>query len=67
MDDPFAVSRLQPVGHLYRQIQNLVHVQTLALHSIPQCLPFEELQGDEALALVLIDIVDGADVGMIEG
>ncbi len=30
-----------------------------------QCLPFEQLHGHERLALVLIDLVNGADIGVI--
>jgi len=29
-------------------------------------LPFEQLHGDERLAFVFINVVDGADVGMIQ-
>src|SRR6202044_1685982 len=32
-----------------------------------QCLPVEKFHGDESLATLLADVVDGADVGMVKG
>ena len=37
-----------------------------ALDAMLQGLAVEELHGDEGLAVGLTDIVDGADIGMIE-
>jgi hypothetical protein len=47
MDDPLRVGRIQSVGNLDSQLQ--------------------QLHSNEMLAFMLVDVVDGADVGMIQG
>ena len=67
MNDPFGVRRLQTVGHLQRHRQDLVHLQPLPEHALLQRLALEQLHRDEVLPLVLVDVVDGADVRVIQG
>ena len=42
-------------------------IQRAAGDAVLQGLAFEELHGDERLAVLLADVVNGADVGMIQG
>ena len=42
-------------------------VQRTARDAVLQGLAFEELHDDEGLTVFLVDLVDGADVGMVQG
>ena len=59
--------RLQRVGELEPQVHNLRRRQRPALEPLLERLAFQQLHRDERPALVLVDVVDGADVRVIQG
>src|SRR5207245_2573972 len=66
MDDPFRVRGVQRAGNLNPEVQYLLHLQRLTFDAVLQRSPFEELHDDEILAILLPDLVNGADVGMVQ-
>ncbi len=67
MDDPLGVGGIQRVGDLDRQVQDLRRLHRLSADAVLECLALQQLHGDEGLPLVLVDVVDRADVGVVEG
>ena len=67
VDDACSVSRVQSVGQLNGQIQQQLGGERSPRSPLLQRLTFEQLHRDEVLALVLTHIVDGTDVGVIQG
>jgi hypothetical protein len=67
MNNALGVRCIQGVGNLDSQIQNLVGLQCLALDTMLQGLALEQFHRDESLAFFFADVVNRADVGMIEG
>ena len=67
MDDPLGVGRVQRVCELNAQLQNLLGFEGLPCDAVLECLALHEFHGDEGLTLVLVDVVDGADMGVVEG
>ena len=67
MDDAFGVRGFESVGDLDGQGEQFVYFEGLAAQHLTESLAFEELHDDEVLALVLLDGVNGADIGVIEG
>ena len=66
VDDPFLVRRGEAVGDLDRLFDRLAHRQRAAGKPGPQRLAFEQLLDDVGRAVVLADVVNGGDVGMVE-
>ena len=56
----------QRVRHLHRDVQQVVKVQSLTMDSLLQALAFELFHDDEGVPVVVLNVVDGADVGMVE-
>ena len=67
MHDALGVRRIQRVGKLDAQVQNFVGLEGLGADAVLEGLPLQQFHGDERPAFVLVDVVDGADVGVIEG
>ena len=67
MDDPLGVGGVERVRDLDGQVEDLVRGERLADDALFERPAFEELHGDEMPALVLVDVEDGADAGMVEG
>ncbi len=67
VNDPLLVRRIQRVGDLDRHVEQRLNLERLPLDQVPEGLPFQQLHGNEWLAFVLADLVDRADVGMVEG
>ena len=67
MDDALRMRRVQRVSNLNRQLEQHLCFEPLAVDSMLERLTLQQLHDDEPLALVLADLVNGTDVGMIEG
>ena len=67
VDDAFGVRGHQPVGNLNRQVEKRRRLERTSLHQALESASLEELHDHEWLAQVLADVIDGADVGMIQG
>src|SRR5439155_10999389 len=48
------------------QIEQHIKVQRLTFYTGPESMPLEQLHNDERLVSVFVNVMDGADVGMIE-
>ena len=66
MDDAGRVGHFECVGNLYPKVQKLVERNGLALDAILQRRALQAFHNDEKPVLVFADVVDGADVGMIQ-
>src|SRR5712671_1382165 len=66
MNDAFAVSGVQSVGHFNRQAQQNGGVEWPSADAMLQGNAVKKLHGNECLAVFLADIIDGADVGMVQ-
>jgi hypothetical protein len=67
MDDATGVGRGEGVGDLNAEVEDFFNRERLALNAVLERLAFEQLHGDEGATVVLVNIVDGADVRVIEG
>jgi hypothetical protein len=67
VDDALAVRRVESIRHLDTEIEQGREVDRPPADSLAQRLPLEELHRDEPLPLVRIDVVNGADAGVVEG
>ena len=67
MDDPARVGGIERVGDLNGDRHDAGNLQRSLLHEVTQRLAFHELHGDERQSVLgLADVVDDADVRMIE-
>ena len=67
MNNSLAVSRVERVSNLDSQVEHLFQRNGLACDAVFQGLAFQKLHGDEGRAVLLVNLVDGANVGMIQG
>ena len=66
MHHAFGVRRVQRVGDLDAEFDDLLDFQRLSMDSLPQVRPFQPLHHDERLVLEFDDVVDRADVRVIQ-
>ena len=66
MYDPGRVGSVQRVRYLDSQIQQLADLEGTALDPVLECLSFQKLHRDERDILESINLVDGADVRMVQ-
>src|SRR6266849_893586 len=57
---------VQGIGDLDSQIEHRLDLQRLATDPAPEGLPLQQFHGDEGSSLGLVNLVDGADVRMIQ-
>ncbi len=66
MNDAFGVSSIESVGDLNGECKKSVVFQGAPGHHVLEREAVEKFHRDEALAVVLADFVDGADVGVVQ-
>jgi hypothetical protein len=66
VDDTLFVCCVERVSHLYAQLQQQIHRQRLAPDTMFERLPFEMLHHDEEPAVLLPDLMNRADVRVIQ-
>ena len=66
MDDAFAVRGVERVGDFDGQAEQHIHFQRPAGDAVLQGQAVQILHGDEGLAILFANVVNGADVGMVE-
>jgi len=64
--DALGVGRVEGIGNLYAPFQQLVDRDRMPGDPRRERRALQQLHGDEVPALVLVDVVDGADVGMVQ-
>ena len=57
---------IQGIGNLNPQIEQFIRLHRLALDAVVQSLALQVLHDDEGLSFMLTNVVDGADIGMIQ-
>jgi len=67
MDNPFRVCGIQCIGNLNAELQDLLDRQWLALNSVLERLPLQALHADKGPTFVLTNVVNRADVGVVQG
>ncbi len=67
VDDIFGVSGVESVGDVDGKFENGFEIEGSAGDGVLERFAFEALHGDEGFAVFLTDVVDGANVGVIEG
>ena len=66
MHDSLGVGGVQAVGDLNADLEELGNIHRLAGDAVFQGLAFEKFHGDEGAPFELADIVNRADVGVIQ-
>src|SRR5271166_4608418 len=66
MDDALAVGGVERVGNLDAESDQGFDVERTTFNAMLQSLSFKKLHRDERQAVLLVDLVNGADVGMVK-
>src|SRR5271156_2665199 len=66
VDDAFAVSGIQRIGNLNGQPQLDVGFDRFPRDAMLKGYAFKKLHDDEGTSILFADVIDGADVGVIE-
>jgi hypothetical protein len=67
VNDAFGVCRIQRVGDLDGQWQQLVEFHCPPINRMLERLSFQKLHGDEGAVVLLADVVNRANIRMIQG
>ena len=66
MNNAGRVGNFDRVRNLHSEVQKLLERDGLSLDAVLQCLPFETLHDDEQPVFVFTDVVDSADVRVVQ-
>src|SRR5262252_11171668 len=67
MDDALCVGRVESLQHLAGDVEQSIQFQRIACNQFLQRHAVKEFHGDEDTAVGIANVVDRADVGMVEG
>ena len=67
MDDAFGVRSVERIGDLDSDGEQRLQIQRTVCRSVLQGAAVEVLHDDERLAVFFANVVDRADIGMVEG
>ncbi len=66
MNNSLALCRVQRIGHFDRQRQQCFGPHRLARDAVLQRYPVQKLHGDESLAVLFANVINRANVGVIQ-
>ena len=66
MDDAFGVRGFQSIGNLNSNLQKLRNLDGFPRDTPLECLAFEQLHGDKRAAFKFLDVINSADVRMVQ-
>src|ERR1700687_297864 len=66
MNDGLCVSSLKGICHLMTEFGHSFNLQRPARNTMLECLSFEKLHDNETLAVVFVNVINGADMRMIQ-
>src|ERR1700746_245573 len=67
VDDSFGMGCVERVRDLDAQIEHLFDFERLTIDLMPEGLPFQQFHGDEGSTIGLVNLMDRADVWMVQG
>jgi hypothetical protein len=65
--DPLGMRGVERIGHLDADLQQPLHVHRAAADAMFERGAVHEFHGDEGMAGILADLINRADVGVIQG
>jgi hypothetical protein len=66
MNDASGEGGFQRIGGLDSERQQSVEFQRVPVHMMLERRAIEKFHGDESLAILLADVVNGADIGVVQ-
>ena len=66
MNNPFGVRGVETIGHINRDGQQPFKVYRTASDDVFEGLAFERFHGDESHTVLFVNLVNGADVGVVQ-
>src|SRR5580698_7921818 len=67
VDDSAGVGGVESIGNLNTQLQQLFKLERTAFNLVFEGRAVQILHGDESFAVLLANVIDGADIGMVQG
>ena len=67
VEDALGMRRVEGIGHLHADVEQRAEVDGATGEAQVEWLAVEQLHGEIALAVLLVEAVDGADVGVVQG
>jgi hypothetical protein len=67
MDDAFEVGGIESFGDLDGDAEEAIEFDRLSVDEVLESTAVKELHGDESAAVFFANVVDGADIGVVEG
>src|SRR2546427_7271673 len=66
VNDALGMSRFQRIGYLYPQVKKQIKLQGLFSDALLERPAFQQLHGDKVPPINLCDLINSADVGMVQ-